>query len=93
MNWDAIGAIAETLGAVGVIASLVYLAGQIRQNTSNVRNSTAASFADSALAFNTFLAQEDVNRIWWDGLTDPEALPEAEFRRFTQILSTAMTRE
>jgi hypothetical protein len=24
MNWDAIGAIAELLGAVGVIASLVY---------------------------------------------------------------------
>ncbi len=32
MNWDAIGAIAELLGAVGVIASLVYLATQIRQN-------------------------------------------------------------
>jgi hypothetical protein len=30
MNWDAIGAIAELLGAIGVIASLVYLAGQIR---------------------------------------------------------------
>ena len=29
MNWDAIGAIAELLGAVGVIASLVYLATQI----------------------------------------------------------------
>ena len=44
MNWDAIGAIAELLGAVGVIASLVYLAGQIRhsreqmsENTKNVR--------------------------------------------------------
>jgi hypothetical protein len=32
MNWDAIGAIAETLGAVGVIASLVYLARQMSQN-------------------------------------------------------------
>ena len=29
MNWDAIGAIAELLGAVGVIASLVYLALQV----------------------------------------------------------------
>jgi len=26
MNWEATGAIAELLGAVGVIASLVYLA-------------------------------------------------------------------
>ncbi len=36
MNWDAIGAIAELFGAVGVIASLVYLAVQIRQNTRTV---------------------------------------------------------
>ena len=32
MNWDAIGAIAELAGAIGVIASLIYLARQIRQN-------------------------------------------------------------
>ena len=30
MNWDALGAIAETTSAVGVIATLVYLATQIR---------------------------------------------------------------
>ena len=39
MNWDAIGAIAELLGAVGVIASLVYLATQMRQNTRAMRAS------------------------------------------------------
>ena len=33
MNWEAIGAIAELLGAFGVIASLIYLATQIRQNS------------------------------------------------------------
>jgi len=33
MNWNAIGPIAEPLGAVDVIASLAYLTGQIRQNT------------------------------------------------------------
>ena len=89
MNWDAIGAIAETLGAVGVIASLVYLAGQIRQNTSTVRNSAASSLTEANSAFNAFLAQEDVNRIWWDGLADPEVLPEAELRRFMTIVSSA----
>ncbi len=40
MNWDAIGAIAELLGAVGVIASLVYLATQIRQSHQATRAST-----------------------------------------------------
>ncbi len=33
MNWDAIGAIAELAGAIGVVVSLAYLATQIRHNT------------------------------------------------------------
>ena len=33
MNWDALGAIAEFVGAIAVIATLIYLAIQIRQNT------------------------------------------------------------
>jgi hypothetical protein len=32
MNWEAIGAIGEVLGAVGVVATLGYLAFQLRQN-------------------------------------------------------------
>jgi len=40
MNWDAIGATAELLGAVGVIASLVYLATQIRQSRDQIRTAT-----------------------------------------------------
>ena len=34
MNWDAIGAIGEVIGAVAVVGSIVYLAVQIRQGTS-----------------------------------------------------------
>jgi hypothetical protein len=33
MNWDAIGAVAELLGAIAVIASLIYLGLQIRAST------------------------------------------------------------
>lgn len=36
MSWDAIGALAELIGALGVIASLVYLASQIRQNNKSL---------------------------------------------------------
>ena len=42
MNWDAIGAIAELLGAIGVIASLVYLATQIRQSREQMSQNTRA---------------------------------------------------
>jgi hypothetical protein len=42
MNWDAIGAIAESLGAIGVIASLVYLATQIRHSREQMDQNTRA---------------------------------------------------
>jgi hypothetical protein len=37
VNWDAIGSIAEVIGAIAVVASLVYLGGQIQQNTKQLR--------------------------------------------------------
>jgi hypothetical protein len=37
MSWEATGALAEVLGALGVIVSLVYLAVQVRQNTKALR--------------------------------------------------------
>ena len=40
MNWEAIGALAEVFGAVGVIITLVFLARQISHNTNAVRAST-----------------------------------------------------
>jgi len=40
MNWDAVAALAEAFGAIGVIVTLVFLARQIQQNTSAVRAST-----------------------------------------------------
>jgi hypothetical protein len=40
MNWDAFGAIAEVVGAAGVLITLVYLAVQIRHNSASVDAST-----------------------------------------------------
>ncbi len=37
MNWEAIGAVGETVGALAVLVTLVYLAMQIRQNTKSVQ--------------------------------------------------------
>jgi hypothetical protein len=31
MNWDAVGAIAEMIGSIAVIVSILYLAMQVRQ--------------------------------------------------------------
>jgi hypothetical protein len=45
MNWEAIGAVGEIVGAVAVILTLIYLAAQIRQNTNSVR----AAAVDAAI--------------------------------------------
>jgi len=38
MNWDALGAVAELIGAIAVVATLFYLAVQIKQNGRMVRS-------------------------------------------------------
>jgi hypothetical protein len=88
MNWDAIGAIAETLGAVGVIATLAYLAVQIRQNTTTVRSSAASAIVQTNNSLLVMLAQDaEVSRIWWAGLSDPAALSEADLLRFNPMVA------
>ncbi len=47
MNWAALGAIGETLGALGVIATLIYLAIQIRQNTRSMHEGRRLALAQS----------------------------------------------
>ena len=56
MNWDAIGAIAELLGAIGVIGSLVYLATQIRQNTKSLSTSSFQATTDALNQVNALIA-------------------------------------
>jgi hypothetical protein len=46
MNWDAIGAVAELLAAMGVIFSFIYLASQIRQNTRAQKRSNLREIAE-----------------------------------------------
>ena len=47
MNWDAVGATAEFLGAIGVIASLFYLASQLRRNSRALEAATNQAVADA----------------------------------------------
>ena len=43
MNWDAIAAIGEVGGAIGVIVTLIYLSKQLRENTKTVKLQTLDS--------------------------------------------------
>jgi hypothetical protein len=37
MNWDAVGAVGEIIGATAVLLSVLYLGFQIRQNTKSLK--------------------------------------------------------
>jgi hypothetical protein len=52
VNWDAIGAVAELIGAAGVVASLAYLAVQIRSNTRSAQAATYQGLAQGVLDGN-----------------------------------------
>ena len=45
MNWEAVGAIAELLGAIAVFLTLAYLALQVRQNANALRHQNDFSAA------------------------------------------------
>jgi len=65
MNWEAIAAIGEALGAAGVIASLVYLATQIRQSTRVARAATRQALAqDSQNLASDLVVGDDIARIF-----------------------------
>ena len=57
MNWDAIGAIGEMIGAGAVVVSIVYLSIQIRANTRATRGSASYDAAHSWAQTNELLFQ------------------------------------
>lgn len=71
MNWEAISAISEAAGVVGIIISLMYVAVQIRQNSKSVRAATAHSLASSIGSFtDPFLANVDLANAWITATVD-----------------------
>ena len=68
MNWDALGAIAETFGALAVVATLLYLSLQIRQNSKVLTlNEKAFTAQENREAFNalTALNVNTMNSTWY----------------------------
>jgi hypothetical protein len=87
MNWDAIGAIAELLGAIGVIASLVYLATQIRQNTRSVQGAAYQSLVVGQQALQSVSYDSETAEIIRRGMQDGSQLSETEAFRFNWLIS------
>ena len=58
MNWDAIGAIGEILGALAVFVTLVYLASQIKQSNDVSRFNASKDIMNQFNEINKLLATD-----------------------------------
>lgn len=87
MDWDAIAALAQVIAAFGVIASLVYLAAQIRNNTKETRAASFNAVTDSFNQFNFMVAQnEAVAALFLRGSADYSQLDGVEEVRFDLMI-------
>lgn len=90
MNWDALGAIGEIIGAVAVVVTLLYLAVQIRQNTLSQRVVAKQEMTQQFTEFIDFLVLNPKLGFLHDkGLNDAE-LTNQEKTLFTRIMAKAV---
>jgi len=91
MNWDAIGAIGEVVGALAVVLTLAYLAVQIRQNTKSVRSAAIDnSITTITTARQAVFENAEVSDIYNRGLQNHENLDEVELLRFRLTMQNAL---
>lgn len=89
MNWSAVSALAELLGAVGVVLTLLYLSRQVRENTESLRRSTTHDALRSIADFNRFVASDpELVDLFWRGSADPDSLSDTEWQRYVSLAST-----
>ena len=89
MNWDAIGAIGEIVGALAVVGSLAYLAAQIRLNSklleSAAQNSISVKYSDS---MSLPAASPENAAVFHKGLFRPRELTDEQATHFLFMMGT-----
>jgi hypothetical protein len=74
MNWEAVAAIAEVAGTVGVIASVLYLSGRIGHNTRQMRIAVHGGTTRNFREFTRQTLAGGYSKVFPDGLEDFESL-------------------
>ena len=88
MNWDAIGAIGEIVGAAGVIISLLYLALQMRQSNRLQMRATEREAILSKGEINKYLGSSvELSNSFQNGVLNPYDLSEKEWGHFVNMFS------
>jgi hypothetical protein len=86
MNWNAIGALSESVGAVAVVVTLLYLAIQIRAQTKESRLTATRDLSRDYLdAVEAISRDKEVFSLYLKALAEYEDLPHDERIRISMI--------
>ena len=87
MNWDAVGAVGEIVGALAVVLSLIYLAVQIRHNTRTLRRSACRDAVASMRETNSrLIGNPAMTRIFLAGLDGSDELSAEDQAQFILVI-------
>ena len=87
MNWEAIGTVAELVGAIAVVISLIYLASQLRSSSRAFKTSLRDTALKSLMEWNyNMLADPDLGWIFQKGIKDFDSLEERDRARLIHVL-------
>ena len=90
MNWDAIGAVGEIVGAVAVVLSLVYLAIQIKNQNFEAKAATIQQVLQNNSTTISQLQDPELAKIWLVGTENLDALSDVDRLRFVIYVTTIM---
>src|SRR5262245_15999190 len=83
VNWEAIGAIGQIVGALAVVVSLIYLAREIR---TNARSARVASLHDVNRWLGELVEHPHLAELYYRGIQDFQPLKDGDLVRFSALM-------
>jgi hypothetical protein len=87
VNWEAISAIGQLVGAFAVVISQIYLASEVRSNARATRLASMRSMSDAFNRWVQDLAEHPhLSELYYRGIHDFESLEGADLVRFSALM-------
>jgi hypothetical protein len=87
VNWEAISAIGQLVGALAVVISLIYLAREVRNNARATRAASTRSVSDSFTRWIQQLSRHpELRELYYRGIHDFESLEGADLVGFSAVM-------
>lgn len=90
MNWEAVAAVSEIVGAIAVVVSLLYVAKQIRAQNRESRIASVHELNESFRNAITSFQNPDLADVFVRGKNDFQSLPETERLQFISMIQGIM---